>query len=76
MKTNLQLMKISKFLVLALLTLSVATAWGQNGGFPGPISLNVGETASASKLTKFNLDFLGGSPRTLLRLLKSPPANL
>jgi hypothetical protein len=61
-------MKISKYLALGLLAISLTPVWGQ----PATISFNpsVQPAGEATNLTRFNLDFAGGPPELLVKAIE------
>jgi len=61
-------MKISKYLALGLLTVSLTPVWGQ----PIIVGYAPGETivAQATNFAKFNLDFPGGTPGRLVSAIE------
>ncbi len=67
-----QRMKTTRLLALGLISLSLASAFGQPGQpQPPPIAGLVSPPrAEESKLTKFNLDFPGGTPQELVNAIQ------
>ncbi len=63
-------MKITKYLALGLLALSLTPVWGQPMGRPLTYQLDAANAASATNLTRFNLDFPGGTPKDLIAAIE------
>jgi hypothetical protein len=60
-------MKISKYLALGLLAISLTSVFGQSAG---PVTLSVNPQSQTPTLTKFNLDFPGGTPAQLVKAIE------
>jgi len=65
-------MKISKYLALGLLVISLTPVWGQSIGNLHTLEIGVlpQPTLDATNLTKFNLDFPGGTPAALVKAIE------
>lgn len=78
MKTETNtLMKISKYLAFGLLAISLMPVWGQGLEIGGPATFTIDNKtgslvapAESNHLTKFNLDFPGGTPKELVAAIE------
>ncbi|HEY1719073.1 MAG TPA: hypothetical protein VGH42_12370 [Verrucomicrobiae bacterium] len=66
-------MKIAKYVALGFLVISLTPVWGQMGQIGiGQVftTANLQPTLEATNLTKFNLDFPGGTPAELVKAIE------
>jgi hypothetical protein len=69
-------MKITKYLAFGLLALSLTPVWGQQVQLAG-VNYVVGQPpATATNLTKFSLDFPGGTPKDLVAAIQKATGKL
>jgi len=65
-------MKISKYLALGFLIINLTPVWGQQGQNYTTLTINDSQqsTSETTNLTKFNLDFPGGTPEELVKAIE------